>query len=88
MDFLNAWNNKIYHNNYVLDGYMWSLSYAYDDININAEGINGFPTNFMNFINLLCTKYGIPQAAYIHDDFIKDSIKHTVISELDDPLHC
>lgn len=82
MCFLEKWNNKSYDNYYVLDGYMWSLSYAYDDIYVKANGSNGFPADFLVFLNLIHNKYYVPKADYEDENFIVSSIKNTEVLQL------
>ncbi len=84
MCFLREWNNKKFDNYSVLDGYMWSLLYAYDNIHIKANGSNGFPGDFLKFLNLIHNKYDIPKADYEDEDFIASAIKNTKVSTLKD----
>lgn len=79
MRFLSDWNNKSYNNNCVLDGHRWSLSYAYDDVEVKANGYNGFPPNFLKFINLIHNKYNIPKANYENEKLIVSYIKNTEV---------
>lgn len=83
MCFLEKWNNNSYNNYWVLDGYMWSLSYVYDDIHVQANGINGFPADFLKFLNLIHNKYNVPKADYENENFIVSSIKNTEVLQLD-----
>ena len=82
MKFLEEWNDKSYYNPYILDGYMWSLSYSYDDVYITANGRNGFPNNFLRFLNLFHSKYNIPKADYEDEKFIESAIKNNELLQL------
>jgi hypothetical protein len=43
--------------------------------------MNGFPSDFLNFLNLLHQKYGVPKANIEDEKFILRDIKHTIITE-------
>ncbi len=83
MCFLENWNQKRYVNDYVIDGYMWRLSYAYDDIHITASGINGYPPDFLEFLNLLHCKYHVPKADIENETNIRAFIKDTTVFPLE-----
>jgi hypothetical protein len=70
MQLLNGWNKKCYENNYVLDGTMWNLLFIYDDVKVFAQGSNGFPKEFLEFLHLLhnvCSRFLLPHGcASVH----------------------
>lgn len=81
MKILNKWNKREYNNFDALDGTMWSLHFTYDTSIIVARGMNGFPSNFLDFLNILHQKYNVPKAEFEDEKWIKQDIKHTKIVE-------
>lgn len=81
MKILKKWNEREYINFNVLDGIEWSLYFTYDTTIIVARGMNGFPTNFLDFLNILHQKYHVPKAELEDEKLIKQDIKHTKIIE-------
>ena len=79
--FLFKWNKKYYNQKDVFDGTIWCLHFTYDDTSIVAKGMNGFPSDFINFLNLLHQKYGVPKANIENEQFILRDIKHTIITD-------
>ncbi len=79
--FLFEWNKKYYERKDVFDGTIWCVHFTYDDTSIVAKGMNGFPSDFLNFLNLLHQKYGVPKANIEDEKFILRDIKHTIITE-------
>ena len=79
--FLFEWNKKHYERKDVFDGTIWCVHFTYDDTSIVAKGMNGFPSDFLNFLNLLHQKYGVPKANIEDEKFILRDIKHTIITE-------
>ncbi len=88
MKLLKKWNKRYYDNDGVLDGTMWRLYLTYDDTVIAATGMNGFPANFLAFLDILHQRYGVPKAALEDEKWIKQCIKDTKILEApdDDPM--
>ena len=81
MKILKKWNKREYINDGVLDGTMWSLHFTYDNTIIVARGMNGFPSSFLDFLNILHQKYRVPKAELEDEKWIKQDIKHTKIME-------
>lgn len=81
MKILKKWNKREYNNYDVLDGTMWELHFTYDETIIVARGMNGFPSNFLDFLSIL-HQYNVPKALLESDEnWIKQNIKHTKIVE-------
>ncbi len=81
MKILKDWDKREYYNSDVLDGTMWSLHFTYDSTIIVARGMNGFPPNFLDYLNILHKKYNIPKAKLENEKSIKKHIKDTKIIE-------
>lgn len=81
MKMLAEWNKKEYVDPWTLDGTMWSLHFTYDDISIVAKGTNGFPSDFIDFLNILHQKYSVPKAKFEGNDekWLKQAVKRTKI---------
>ena len=80
MKILAGWNKKEYADPYTLDGTKWCLYFTYDDISVVSKGVNGFPSDFIDFLNILHQKYDVPKAKYDNnEEWIKYHIKHTKI---------
>ena len=47
---IHEWDNKRYVSYDWFDGYMWTLTIAYDSCQINARGVNGYPASFPRFL--------------------------------------
>ncbi|MBR0528499.1 MAG: hypothetical protein IJJ76_01870 [Ruminococcus sp.] len=84
MKILKKWNKREYINDQVLDGTMWSLHFTYDNTAIAARGMNGFPANFLDFLNILHQRYGVPKAVIEDERYIRQDIKHTKTVEVFD----
>ena len=57
MKFLKHWDSTFYFCNSLLaDGTYWALQYAYDDVSICAQGHEGYPKKFLEFLNILHQK--------------------------------
>ena len=82
--FLTEWNNKFYDQKDVFDGTIWCLHFTYDDTSIVAKGMNGFPSNFIDFLHLLHQKYSVPKAELEEEKYVLQDIKHTVVIEKTD----
>lgn len=57
-----SWNGKRYDNYNYEDGSMWALDFVYDDVTIRARGMNGYPPEFVDFVETLCGKWGLNQS--------------------------
>ena len=79
---IGEWNQKFYHNPYVLDGNMWRLNLAYDCTDIHAEGMNGYPKTFLQYLDLMHNKYGMPKAEMENPQRISSLLKDIEITEL------
>ena len=84
MKILKKWNKRVYINNNVLDGTMWNLYFTYDNTAIVSRGRNGFPSNFLDYLNILHQKYSVPEAKFENDKWIMQDIKHTKIIDSPD----
>ena len=51
---------------------------------IAARGMNGFPANFLDFLNILHQRYGVPKAVIEDERYIRQDIKHTKTVEVFD----
>lgn len=80
MKIIKKWNKRLYINPNVLDGTMWSLHFRYDDTTIITTGENGFPSNFLDFLQMLHQRYNLPKSRFEADEkWIKECIKNTKI---------
>ena len=86
MKMLNGWNKKEYADPWTLDGTQWRLHFTYDDTSIVAKGRNGFPSDFIDYLNILHQKYSVPKAVFEDgiEKWIKQAIKHTKITNNQD----
>lgn len=78
------WDKKNYANYDYLDGTRWRLSIAYDDVSIRATGMNGYPKEFRQFIELLTVTWGL-QESYIcigEERNFKNMIKGTAVEKM------
>lgn len=80
---LKNWDKREYNNYNVLDGTMWRLHFTYDNTTIVSMGMNGYPSDFSDFLHILHQKYKVPKAGIeiAERKWIKDSIKETEITE-------
>ena len=82
---INEWDKKYYVLHDYFDGYMWSLSIAYDFRKICAQGANGYPAPFPRFLELLHDKYHLPKSKTESVINLERFIKDTQIEEMNDP---
>lgn len=82
MNFIINWNDKMYSNPFVLDGTMWHLIFDYDDVHVVSSGGNGYPSDFVKFLELLHQKYKVPKAEIEDIQEIKNFTKETKITPL------
>ena len=81
MTLLKKWNQREYHNYDILDGTAWRLYFTYDDTVIVSSGMNGFPSNFLDFLAIL-HQFNVPKSRFEADEkWIKREIKHTKIAD-------
>ena len=76
------WNQKEYSDPWVCDGDIWMLSVTYDSRRIIARGMNGYPSTFPQFLNLLHDKYELPRANIDNNKWILRGVKHAQISKI------
>ncbi len=76
------WNQKDYSDPWVCDGDIWLLSLTYDSQHIITAGMNGYPSTFPQFLELLHDKYALPRSNIDNNARIVQGVKHTKISEL------
>lgn len=79
--FLAKWNDNFYYQLDVFDGTLWKFYFTYDDTSIVAKGMNGFPSDFIDFLSILHKKYGVPKAMIENEKDLLQDIKHTIIIE-------
>lgn len=56
---IQTWNEKQYGNYNFEDGSMWDLVVAYDNVTVRSKGMNGYPKEFVLFIDTLCDMWGL-----------------------------
>lgn len=61
---IKSWNNKKFNNYDCLDGSQWELYIAYDNISIHTSGMNGYPAEFEQFLNILVEDFGLIQSSF------------------------
>ena len=76
------WDSKAYIDPWTLDGDAWLFSLTYDSCHIVAEGMNGYPSSFPQFLRMLHKKYDLPKAKIEDDARISYGIKNAEISEM------
>lgn len=81
-----SWNGKRYDNYNYEDGSMWVLDFAYDDVIIRARGMNGYPSEFVDFVETLCDKWELNPSGLSSGmkRWPKKFNKGTVVKELSD----
>ena len=76
------WDRKEYVDPWTFDGDIWLFSLTYDSCHIVAEGMNGYPSSFPQFLKLLHNKYNLPKAKIEDNARISNGIKNAEISEM------
>ena len=67
MKILKKWNQREYVNSGYFDGTMWRLFFTYDGTVIVSSGMNGFPSNFLDFLAIL-HRYNVPKSKFETDE--------------------
>lgn len=80
------WNGNGYYNYDCFDGDMWALDVAYDDVVVRARGMNGYPLEFLDFVKMLCSRWGLKDSSIKKgiEPWIKQVKKGTVVEKLSD----
>lgn len=76
------WDQKEFSDPWVFDGDIWTLSFTYDSRHIITGGMNGYPSTFPQFLQLLHDKYELPRANIDNNARILRGVKHIKISEI------
>jgi hypothetical protein len=77
---ITSWDDNIYEC-ICEDGYRWGLFVAWDNQEVRAWGDNGYPCEFIAFLEVLHGKFGVPNAEIDSQKGfdLKTEIKHTKI---------
>jgi hypothetical protein len=82
LDFLKNWNKKSYIDEWCLDGYDWEIFFTYDNTVIYANGYNGYPPDFPDFLDILHNKLSVPKSNIekCYKEGLKPAINRTTVT--------
>ena len=82
---IRSWDRKSYYNEWIMDGFTWSFSVAYDNITIRADGTNGYPKEFERFLEVLIATWGLQESDIYCSERkeLKKSMKYTRVEKMD-----